>query len=258
MKSKLRLFYLFFVILCLGSSGLVAAQVRVPGVKAEDKFSYGITAYWSSKTTSAPTSLKDYNNTLWYNFTVSSVSGSNVTASDLWHFVNGTQLSYSVIQDVASGASYQTAAAFQSVVAANLGVNDFFHPSGADGLMVNQTVSRAYASGLRDTNVVKIPSQTSNAGSNSQTVQTTYYFDKATGMLVESDYNVTYSNPLATGLLVWTLKDTNVWIVSGSASPTPSPTIPEYSSALVFLILIATTAGALFSKKKNTKHEQFS
>jgi hypothetical protein len=255
MKKKLTFVFFLLFVLCLSAVGLTRAQTWVPGVQGGEYFNYSITASWSSSdpSRSVPTDLIDLNNTLWYKFVVSYVSGSNVTATDIWHFVNGTEQNFLVTQDVASGTSYYMNA-FQTVVAANLTVYDLLHPYGDDGIRVNQTIPRTYASGERDTNVVTLNFQDYNSTYDSyRTENVTYYFDKATGMLVESHDDTSYTNPTVTGSIVWKLMDSNVWSVSGSPA---TLYILIIVAVAVAIIVIALLVVVLFRRKGHKKKRQ--
>ena len=243
MNKKLTITISLLIILCFGVVGQALAQTRTPGVKANDYLVYNITTHWNPASTSeaAPSILVDLNNTKEYNVTITGVSGANVTTNQLWDFVNGTELPYLVVWNLETAESYYMTSEFEGIVGANLGVGDLLHPSGNDSLTINQTITRDYASGARDTNVVQLSSPVQNSTIDSATNQTTYttignqdvtfYIDKATGVLVEQRSEISSLTPVESGSTVWTLKETNLWNVSSST------TTIELSMTLIIAIV---------------------
>ncbi|MFB3889390.1 MAG: hypothetical protein ACE14S_07855 [Candidatus Bathyarchaeia archaeon] len=240
MNRKLSITLILLGILCLSFVGQVMAQTRVPGVKAEDTFKYSLTSTWTSTNASAtvPPDILEINNTQWYSVTVSYVMDVNVTTRDFWHFANGTENPSLVIQDVESGQWYYMTG-LVGIIGANISAGQLLHPTGQDGWMVNETVSREYASGKRDTNLVSFT--TDLLDENNVTIGTRkedYYFDKATGMLVERRDEVSQRGDQAT--IVLKLTETNVWAVSSAVSelPLPLPILAGVIAAVVAVVLV--------------------
>jgi hypothetical protein len=253
MNMKLTTTLPLLVLLCFGLVGQTVAQTRVPGVQAGDHFTYTVSTSWSSDNLTArvPTILLEMNNTLWYKVSVSGVSCSNVTTTDVWHFVNGTEVPSLVVQDVDSGSMYYMTG-FGGIVGANLGVNDLLHPSGDDLLWVNQTISRNYASGKRDTNVVMGSYPLEDSTNNTiGTENVAYYFDKATGVLVELRDAMEYVNPKENGSVIWMLRDTNLWTVSAFSLTLPLPM--PILLAIIAVIIVAIASVIFYRKRRNHK-----
>jgi hypothetical protein len=254
MAKKLAITIIILTVLII-SFGIAHAQAPVPGVKGGDSFVYNITAHWSSSdpTATIPSTLLDYNHTLDYKFLVSSVDGSNVTATDVWEFNNGTQSqSFFIKQDIASGTVYGMNA-FQTIVGGNLNPNDLLHPFGSDGLVINGTITRTYASGPRETNVLNMNYQDYNATYNSyRTENITYYFDKATGMLAESDDLISYTNPTINASIVWTLSSTNVWKVTATTANPTFPIVPVIIAAVI--IIVVSLIGVILYRKRTSRN----
>ena len=193
MKRKLTVTLTILCLLCFGIIGQVIAQTHLPGVTFGDNFVYSITSSWNSSNASAivPLFLVEINSTVAYNVTVTYVIDVNVTAMNTWRFLNGTDLNSLVTLDTNSGQVYEYIPglpAFQGFYDANLGVNEFLRPSGNNTVPVwiNQTITRDYASGKRDTNVVTLSYQSTDVTNSSiGTTTATFYIDKATGVLVE-------------------------------------------------------------------------
>jgi len=159
-------------------------------------------------------SFYQYNLTEWYKVTVTDVSNASITLSTTWRFINGTELQGSNTVDVESGIVYPTGS-FWAIYAANLGAGDFVRPIGPDRSTINQTATRQYASGSRDTNRISLEIEyyDSNDPTTTWTEYMNIHFDRATGLLVEfRDTNV-FNNPQMTLTTVWPIADTNVWNV---------------------------------------------
>ena len=157
MNKKLTIALPLLAFLVFGLVGQTLAQTRLPGVHQEDYFIYDITSHWSSSNASlsVPPYLLGINDTRWYNVTVSGVQGINVTARTAQHFANGTDDNRLITLDVDSGSIYFMYG-FQGFFDANLTVGELLRPSGNSTVTINQTISRDYVSGKRDTNVVAI------------------------------------------------------------------------------------------------------
>jgi hypothetical protein len=251
MNKKLTITISLLILLCFGVVGQALAQTRTPGVKANDYLVYKITTHWNPASASedTPPTLIDLNNTKHYNVTINGISGANVTTNQLWDFVNGTELPYLVVWNLESAESYYMSSQFEGIVGANLGVGDLLHPSGNDSLTINQTITRNYASGARETNVVQLSSPVQNSTTDSVTNQTTYttignqdltfYLDKATGVLVEQRSEISSISPVEAGSTIWTLKETNLWEVSASTTTELSTPIIIAIVAVIVIVVVA-------------------
>ena len=265
MNKKLTITISLLIILCFGVVGQALAQTRTPGVKAYDYLVYNITTHWnpSNASEAAPATLTDLNNTKQYNVTITGISGANVTTNQLWDFVNGTELPYLVVWNLESAESYYMTSGFEGIVGANLGVGDLLHPSGNDSLTINQTITRNYASGERDTNVVQLSSPVQNSTTDSATNQTTYttigneevtfYIDKATGVLVEQRSEISSLTPVESGSTIWTLKETNLWDVSSSTATTALSTPTIIAIVAVIVIVVVAVAFVVIRRKGQRK-----
>ena len=248
MNTKLAFALSLTAVLCIGFIGQAFAITYFPGVKSGDTFSYDLKTYWSSDNASAtvPVGVKDSNNTSQLKVEISIVSDVNATATYLWDFTNGTEVPYLLTQDVDSGLSYYSSYAvppIEILVGANISSGHILHPNGTDLITVNQTISRNYASGARDTNVIQFTHPIVNNETDNTTVglsTDTYYIDKVTGVIVEQNSKIEHTaNPAETQSLTWTLKQTNVW--DASAPFTVSLTnILIIIAVIVVVVVIAT------------------
>jgi len=205
---------LAFVIFLGSESGQV-----VPGVEEGDEFIYDVKGFWGSNdpNVTLPENFLQLNMTEWYKITVTGVSDSQVSIDTTWRFTNETELKGTGTVNVETGIYYPTNG-FYGVYAANLKTNDRLRPSGIDHSTINQTSTRDYASGTRETNTVSLILQYYDADdpsySTTWTEYITIHFDRQTGMLVElRDINL-YTNPQQTLTIVWKIKESNVWTVS--------------------------------------------
>ena len=87
--------------------------------------------------------------------------------------------------DVDTGVSY---GAFAALIAGSLNAHEVIHPLGADGITINETVIKTYQSGNRDTNRIVTEYRNATTGT---TRRVDRYFDKQTGILVESHETIT-------------------------------------------------------------------
>ncbi len=169
-----------------------------------------------------------------YQVSIVSVNGTEITTRTVWAFTNGTQTASMGTIDVSTGESD---GGFWAIVAANLGVNDVLHPDGANDIAVNETITTEYLGGARETNRLILSLTGSDSGGN-YVEHVDYNFDKVTGMLVQLNDAKIYSDPTTTITKYWKIKDTSSWL------------IPEFPSALILPLLMAVTMIAAIAYKK--------
>jgi len=205
---------LAFVIL-LGSQSNPGA---VPGVKEGDEFIYDIKGSWSSddEEVTMRESFSQLNMTEWYKITVMEVSGPEVTIEAIWRFTNGTEFTGTGTVNVETGI-YNPTEGFWAIYGANLRANDRTRPLGPDRATVNETITTTYGGGVkRETNRVSLIREYYDADDPTSTL-TEYIninFDRNTGMLVELLDMSVYNNPQQTLIILWKLRESNVWTVS--------------------------------------------
>jgi hypothetical protein len=235
-----RLFIVAFLLVLLSFTmfGRTWAQVLTPGVNMGDTFIYGVTAFWSSNDeyASIPLDLVDINQTESIEVRISNVADANVTTFVALYFKNGTADADRGLVDLDTGVSYGS---FVAIIGANLNANDVVHPLGTDAITINETVIKSYESGNRETNRIIIEYTNATTGT---TGRVDRYFDKATGILVESHETeiISDSDSETTTTVSWEIKESNVWV------------IPEFPSALILpLVMIVTMIAVIAYKKKN-------
>ncbi len=188
-------------------------QARVPGVSLGDTFTYNVTGFWNASDSNAtvPERLLEINQTKSFRVTITNVTDSMVTTRDTWIFKNGTEYNSTGMVNVETG---QNLGGFWPIVAANLGKNDLLHPAGQNRITVNETISREYPSGTRETNYFKYKYQGVDDEYGNYSAEADYYFDRATGMLVELYDRSTFPSAGTQGAILWKIKESNVWAVS--------------------------------------------
>jgi hypothetical protein len=233
-----RLIIVAFLLFLLSFTmfGRTWAQVLTSGVNVGNTFIYGVTAFWSSNDpyASIPSDLLDINKTESCEVRITNVTDANVTTFVALYFKNGTADADRGLVDLDTGVSYGS---FVAIIAANLNANDRIHPLGEDTITINETVIKSYESGNRETNRIVIEYTNATTGA---TGRVDRYFDKATGILVESYETETTSDPETTTIVTWKIKESNVWV------------IPEFPSALILpLFMIVTMIAVIAYKKKH-------
>jgi len=192
----------------------------VSGVRSGDEFVYDIKSYFTSSTPdlTVPVAVEEINMTEWIKIAVTKVDGAEVTFATTWHFKNGTQLQGNGNVNVETGIKYPPNG-FWQIYIANLKENARVRPIGPDRSTINETTTRNYASGSRETNHISLEFVyvDSNNASTRWLEYQNIFFDKSVGILVEFSDKSIYTNPDVIITQVWTLKETNRWTVS---SPT--------------------------------------
>jgi hypothetical protein len=210
------------------------ALVLTPGVVPGATFLYDVTAFWSStdEYASIPADLVELNRTEAVDVRIHNVTEANVTTFVAVYYRNESYDGGYGFIDVDTGVSY---GAFAALIAGSLNAHEVIHPLGADGVTINETVIKTYESGNRDTNRIIIEYTNATTG---VTGRVDRYFDKLSGMLVESYETTTSADSKTTTTVTWKLKETNGWAV------------PEFPSVLILPLLMAITMIAAIAYKK--------
>ena len=183
-----------------------------------DTFTYklsGSTVLGSSDVI-APAEFMQYNDTDYYQVTVTAIEGSQVNLETTWQFKNGTQLTSPQVIDLSTGATAELAE-FSYLYPSNLNVTDKIYPNETGNLAVNTTSTQKFADSTRTINSWSTEDQYMNTAD--QTGNTMRYdyitvnFDKQSGMLVSLTRIEFFTNPEIQLTITWQLTDTNVWAV---------------------------------------------
>jgi len=251
-KCAVIISLLLLTVLSLSLVGQVFAQTYAPGVKSGDSFVYSISTQWNSSNSSAtvPEYLVELNKTAWYNVTISLVSGANVTATNIWEYVNGTTGNSFVITEVENGTVYayiEGLPAFLGFYPANQNVGDLVRPLTTDGPTINQTIMRNYAGVERETNVISFSYPVIDYYNSTGDETLTVYIDKQTGILVEQ---IAYTEfPDQNGTITWQLVDTNAW--KFTTQPT---SLLEIALIIIVVAIIIVVIALYMKKRKRQKH----
>jgi hypothetical protein len=220
-RSRIALLLIIVIIVIILLAVIVYANLGtqsnqfVAGVKAGDVFTYEIQGLWESDDPNATISdtILQLNMTEWYRVTITNVSNPDISLHTVWRFKNGTELEADGKMDIETGFS---SGGFWALYAANLDAGELTHPKGPDKVAVNDTITRNYPSGARETNRLMLTAQFYNVNDTSRTYtdSRTIQFDKETGMLVELFNQNVYNIPEMTETIWWKLTDSNVWTVT--------------------------------------------
>jgi hypothetical protein len=239
MNGRIVLLSLISAFLLVALVAGASAQTRTVGVIVGNKFRYGVAVGWSSNDTNAtpPSFLVDANNTQWAELTITTISGTNVTGQMVAHYKNGTEISTGGWVDVNTGNGENLTVL---IISANLAKGDSIYNSSSNTGIINETMSRTYSSGIRDTNHVNV---TISIGTQSYIME--YYWDKSTGVAVEllresttqtGAYTTTWSEDIQ-------IIGSDLWTV---------PEFPTWTTTLLILIAI-TSAIMLIARQRRPK-----
>ena len=191
-----------------------------------------------------------FNDYDWLKLQVTDVSGKTVTLLSTSQFKNGTAISGNgtlVDWNLEAGTENGVPNTQGPIIAANLNQGDAIPPPNT--YMVNRTETRTYLGVSRTVNILDVSFSTPD-----YSTSLTYVYDQASGMLLESTTQTitqAQTQPVTT-TISYSVIETNVF----SLSPTPTPTIPEFSIQTIgaaFLIVVVIVTLALILLKKRTR-----
>jgi hypothetical protein len=188
------------------------------GVKAGDTFTYKLSSQVQLNAANATMDpgIDQYNQTDYYKITISAVTGTNVSMSSEWKFLNGTTVNFLQTVDIATGAKSDEYG-FWAIYPANLKIGSPLRPKGYDGQTVNNTDTTNYAGGSRSRCYWHIENAFSDPSDQSgETMRYDYvniFFDRQTGMMTSYTNWQIYTKPSMTEAIFWTLTGSSVWEV---------------------------------------------
>jgi len=243
MKKKILLMVLSVFLLCSMSVMLGNAQTGTVGVNAGDWYKWDWNYDWSSDNESEtmPSGMDFMMLMDWTNLSIIDVTGSIVTYTGTVHLKNGTE--QTVEQPVTYDVNNRTDLSNLFFISPNLGANDIAFSAGGEvvgDLMINETVSRTYPSGTRETNHISFTNETTTNGKTEITSFDSYW-DRSTGVMVEMVVNVTtyeggYTTTVNMGMI---LDESNVWVV---------PEFPTWIPIVIASIALVTVI-TLYKRK---------
>ena len=215
------------------------AQPRIVGVNVGDWYKYGeIEVDWSSNDPNATIPLQNFTEMEWMTMLVEDISGTNVTGQMTVHFENGTEEIQDGYVDIDTGDGEN---ATLWIISANLDVNDTIYSSlDYSDWRINETISRIYPDGLRNTNHLNLTVVIDEMGIYMY-VSMNYYWDKTTGALVEmaQEYNQTMGETETSWSLLIRITESNVWV------------IPEFATltSTLFVLIVLTIAITIYKRR---------
>ncbi len=223
-RSKRKLYIALLLIIVLSVSVAAVAYAAWPrgpmatvGVHVGDNFTYSITGSVSFDSPDATVTpgFEQYNQTDYYKVTVTEITGTNVSLSTVWRFLNGTEVAGQQTIDLTTGQE-SVPNGFWAIYSANLNVGDRIRPTD-DRLTVNATDTKTYAGSTRQMNFWFIENQFFDVNDPTHSTlrddYTGVYFDKQTGMLDTLNNVTAFNNPLKTEAITWRLVSCSVWAV---------------------------------------------
>ncbi len=224
MPKKLYLTIILLIIVAVATvAAVIALQPHEPQTQADlsslkpgDYFTYSITgvAELIDPNATVPQNFLEVNMTDYYKVTITDVNSTVVSFDTTWRFTNGTQFDNSGYVNLNNGTSKE----FWAIYAANLTTGKPVRPAVPDGAVVNETETRTYKDGTRQTNILSMQ------GTFYDTSDLTYsraymdysdvHFDSQTGMLVELSDRKIYNDPQLILTVDYNLVDSNVLQVS--------------------------------------------
>jgi hypothetical protein len=258
MQKKLPFVFLVLslIILCFSILGMVFGEMMgVVGVNRGDVFRYGYTCYFNSNDTNAvpPASFSSINQTGYFMINVTGVSGASVDFETTLHGLNGSNsfgvCSMNVGTGMASISGYGgpgEASNFYFMVR-NVGMMGRMFPSSVVSPTINGTLMRNYAGVERLTNHF-----VTSTNQNGMIVNSDFYFDQATGMMVEwrqEDIQTTGTFQTNSTQMMQ-IAASSVWVV---------PEFPVSFSVPAFIVVASVLVLALlmFSKFRRSRPAMF-
>ena len=259
MNRKLALPKLLAVMFCLALAGQVAAQTAqvTVGVSPGNVFRYKVTYFWDSTNQSDPfpSNWAEANTTEYYQATVKEVTGTTVVLQTVTHFLNGTDITTdNELIEVSMGAML-----LPLIYASNLVKGSYLYPAATSlPWVINDTVSRPYGSGVRETNWITVKM----TGLEDYVYRfTSMYFDKASGVLVDAHFEDVFSSmPNQKFSRTITITESSLWTVGGSPSDgnggggqTGGLPMELVYGIIVVVVVVAVVAAVLLVRKRGKK-----
>ncbi len=217
------------------------------GVTDGDSFSYSYLCYFDSNDSgfSMPADFSWINQTQYYMMNVTGVSGQSVNYDTHMYFDNGTSIAgygYMNMQDGVNSMmqGYNPMSGTYNgnyfFMQSNVGMMGRMYPSNTNSPTVNDTVTRSYPDVERTLNHMYFI-----LNQNGDINQTDYYFDQATGAMVEwrEQYIQTHGSLQANSTQIMQLTQSTAW------------TVPEFPTLIIIPLICAATAAAILLKTKN-------
>ena len=261
MTKKHSLSAFLLLLLCSVIVGQASAQGQVTvGVSQGNTFKYDVKYYWDSTNSSAtvPADWIHANTTEWYQATISSVTGTTVSIKTVQHFLDGNETLKDDLVDVSIGVGGSVL-----VYATNLKAGDSLYPSTFLPWIINETISRSYSSGVRETNHIQVRMTDLE---DYVYRSTSLYFDRQTGVLVDAYFeDVLAATPDQTFSRTVKITESNVWTVSGTPTDgngngggTQTSGLPlEWIIGIVVVVVVVVATASLLLMRQRKKRKRY-
>ena len=229
------LIFVFLGVLLLGSVGVALGEMMSSvGVSRGDVFRYDYTCYFTSNDPDAvpPASFSSINQTDYFMINVTGVSGASVNFDTTLRGLNGSESFGVCNMDVGTGTASISGYGGPSqasnfyFMTRNVGMMGRMFPSASGSPTINDTLMMNYAGGQRLTGYL-----VTNTNQTGIMIQSDFYFDQTTGMMVEwRQHNVQTNGILQTNSTqMMQIMSSSVW------------TVPEFPFSLAVSALIVST-----------------
>ncbi len=221
MRKILFSVFIIFGVLLLGFFSTAFGEMMMNstvGVASGDVFRYSYTGYFNSNDPHAvqPSSFSWINQTDYFMVNVTGVSGSSVNFETMLRGLNSTNsigvCSMNVGTGMASISGYGGPSGANNFyfMARNVGMMGRMFPSSDNSPTINGTIMMTYAGGQRLTNHF-----TTSTTQNGMTVDSDFYFDQATGMMVEwrQETLQTNGNLQINSTQMMKITSSSVWVI---------------------------------------------
>jgi hypothetical protein len=224
-------------------------QAWKPGVADGDYFYYEMYGHWVSNHPNETLQIPqfEYNNTDWTRINITAVEGTIVHQTYTLHYKNGSETSFNFTCDVnpESNVGLQFNQKGVPLCAANLTIGDTMP---TDQTIIDETVNRAYVSGLRETN---------HASWNSTVDWGDIYFDRQTGMLVELCRTHRFASNTTDEIVDKTdiikITSTNKWQVTTTPQQPFTPLFIVLTIGIFFLLCTIVAIRRFITKKTRNR-----
>lgn len=220
--NKLLFFSALFFLFCSLVSGGNSESL---GVAVGDSFKYSVKVVFETNdpTIQTPQWIEEAHEVDFFLMTITEISETHLSYNGTSHYENGT------VQT--SGAYHPLDYTFGFFIPINKSQGDIL-TTATNPIYINETIPRAYADSMRDTNHATFYSDFgAGGGVTYENALHDWYWDKLTGVLVEMsvhhiDQTAGYTTSLAVSYLI---VNTNLWVV------------PEFLSFLILPVFMITT-----------------
>ena len=236
MRKLLPFVAIVLGVLCLSSFSATFAEMMTStvGVAKGDSFNYSYNCFFNSNDSNAvlPASFSWINQTRYFMIKVTEVSDSSVNFETTLHSVNGSSsigvCSMNVGTGITSISGYGGPSEANNFyfMARNVGMMGRMFPISGMSPTINDTLMMNYASGSRLTN-----HYVTSTNQNGVMLQSDFYFDQATGMMVEWRQQTIQVNGN------FQTNSTQMMKITSSSAWT----IPEFPASIVFGVFLAGT-----------------